>query len=113
MEAAVSFVSELFLLYSGHHTNQTNPSITWGELHKYVNTRGSNHCWPSLRLPTTMEVENKAGKQEENRDALEGQPVILQKMSQWEQRSLHCCHCDEYDLHSFYIVKSLTQDLES
>ena len=36
-----------------------------------------------------MEVEDKAGKQEENRDALERQPVKLQKMSQSGNRDLY------------------------
>lgn len=83
---------------------QTNPSTMWGKLDKGVNTRGRDHWGLSLRLPTAMEVEDKARKQEENRDGLEGQPVKLQKMAQWEQRSLHCCHCDEYNLQSFSTV---------
>lgn len=91
---------------------ETNPSTMWGELHKGVNTRGRDHWGPSLRFRTIIEVEDKTGKQEENKDALETQLAKLQKMLQWEQRCLHCCYCDEYDLQSFYTVGSLTQDLE-
>lgn len=45
---------------------QTNPSTMWGKLHKGVNTRGRDHWGLSLRLPTAMEVEDEARKQEEN-----------------------------------------------